>query len=285
MVGAAYGHGRFVIVGESGKLATSIDGVNWELGLSTFGGSSIRNVVFAHGQFVAVGADASLRRRTISTSPDGLAWTARIAARPETMRGAAYGDGAWIVVGDHGVIQRSVDLVSWTEVGPARQAMWISVIYANNMFVVSGREESLAHSFDGSLGTWTMVKLGRVLEPGCVLSVDCNDVDDVAYTGSRFVAVTHPSAEVFMSSDLAHWATRITGLPRDSSGLWVASHFAGVTVVAGGRGKLASSRDGGVTWMPEDAGFGDDGIIGVAQGNGILVIGGLRGRLATRPVR
>jgi hypothetical protein len=285
IVGATYGAGRFVIVGEGGKLATSTDGVAWELGRSTFGSSSIRNVVFADGRFVAVGVDASGQRRTISTSPDGLAWRARVAQRPETMRGAAFGDGVWIVVGDRGVMQRSVDLVAWSEVGPERDAMWISVIYARGRFVASGREESLAYSVDGSAGTWTVVDLGRVLEPGCELSLDCNDVDDVVHTGERFVAVTHPSAEVFTSPDLVYWAPRATGLPRDSAGLWVANYTTGLTVVAGGRGKLATSRDGGITWTPEDPGFGDDGIIAIARGRELLLAGGLHGRLATRPAR
>jgi hypothetical protein len=160
--------------------------------------------------------------------------------------------------------------------------MWISVTYANGMFVASGREESLTYSIDGSPGTWTIVNLGRVLEPGCELSSACNDVDDVVHTGSRFVAVTHPAVQVLTSTDLSQWTPCVTGLPQDSAGLWIAHHSRDMTVVGGGRGKLAISRDGGINWTPEDAGFGADGIIAITGGGGTLVVGGLRGRLATR---
>src|SRR5687768_2050672 len=68
---AGYGANRFVVAGEYGIAATSLDGSNWtavETGVT----NNINGIIFGDNLFVGVG-----EKGTILTSPDGLKWTAR----------------------------------------------------------------------------------------------------------------------------------------------------------------------------------------------------------------
>jgi hypothetical protein len=53
--GVTYGGGKFVAVGDSGKIAYSSDGVNWTAGSGTSSGT-LYGVAYGGGKFVAVGA-------------------------------------------------------------------------------------------------------------------------------------------------------------------------------------------------------------------------------------
>ena len=70
LYGVAYGSGRFVIVGNSGYLATSEDGVAWTTRTGAAAGTNISSIAYGNGTFVL--CDASYYP---STSPDGVAWT------------------------------------------------------------------------------------------------------------------------------------------------------------------------------------------------------------------
>ena len=69
---AAAAGGLWVAVGQSGKLATSPDGVTWTQRTSGFGTSTIYDAAHDGLQWVAVGASGLL-----ATSPDGITWTQR----------------------------------------------------------------------------------------------------------------------------------------------------------------------------------------------------------------
>ncbi|HWA26748.1 MAG TPA: hypothetical protein VG734_13910, partial [Lacunisphaera sp.] len=70
----AFGAGRYVVVGDGGKVSTSADGFAWTAGTSG-STANLMAVVFAFNRFVAVGSAG-----TLLTSPDGLAWTAHATA-------------------------------------------------------------------------------------------------------------------------------------------------------------------------------------------------------------
>ena len=138
--------------------------------------------------------------------------------------------------------------------------------------VVTGGLENIAYSQTGIAGSWTVVDLGRPILPACSLGPTCNDVDDIVLAGRNFIAVTHPNAEVFTSQDLRIWTQRETGLAHDGTGLWVTSFAEGVSLVGGGRGKLAASYDNGIHWFVMDSGFADDGIITLGYGAGVFLV-------------
>ena len=67
----AFGAGRYVAVGDGGKVSTSTDGFAWTAG-SSGSTANLSAVLFAFDRFVAVGAGG-----TLLSSADGLAWTAQ----------------------------------------------------------------------------------------------------------------------------------------------------------------------------------------------------------------
>lgn len=91
--GAAYGNGRFVVVGLAGTVLTSSDGTNWVARHSERFGD-LNDVAFADGRFVAVG-DGS----RILTSSDGLEWEQRVPPGFDTFNAVVRGNGLWVAVG------------------------------------------------------------------------------------------------------------------------------------------------------------------------------------------
>src|SRR5689334_17577116 len=83
----AFGHGRFVAVGNEGALVTSADGAHWKRGFSRTD-DRLRSIVFAKGQFVAVGYSG-----TIITSPDGLNWSKRNSNTEDRLQAVTFADG------------------------------------------------------------------------------------------------------------------------------------------------------------------------------------------------
>ena len=55
-----YGDGKFVAVGGGGKIAYSIDGINWTEADSPFGSSSIDSICYGDGKFVAGGSGGKI---------------------------------------------------------------------------------------------------------------------------------------------------------------------------------------------------------------------------------
>lgn len=94
----AYGNNVYVITADSGKIATSTDGITWTLRTSGTG-VSLRSVTFGNGIFVAVGD------RTVGiTSIDGITWypAAPSIAATLSLAGIAFGNNTFVAVGDTG---------------------------------------------------------------------------------------------------------------------------------------------------------------------------------------
>jgi hypothetical protein len=108
LFGIAYGKGRFVAVGNFGVILASDDGIAWTNMDSGFTNSILYAVTYGAGTFVAVGYPSlDTGFSTVLTSPDGFAWTSRTPVSVQTLRGAAYGNGTFVVVGDQGTILQS----------------------------------------------------------------------------------------------------------------------------------------------------------------------------------
>jgi hypothetical protein len=100
----AYGAGTFVIVGDSGYIASSTTGLSWTArGSGTAG--AIYGVCYGGGYFVAVGAAGYL-----ATSPDGATWTVRNSGISTELERVAYGNGTFVVTGTGGTIIQSASI-------------------------------------------------------------------------------------------------------------------------------------------------------------------------------
>lgn len=107
--GIAYGHGRFVAVGDGGTILVSDDnGGSWRR--STVGRTdNLMGVDFLNGRFVISGAG------TLLHSFDGVGWTVWSAPGGRTYFRTAFGAGRYVAVGRSGVASVSETFTDWRE--------------------------------------------------------------------------------------------------------------------------------------------------------------------------
>lgn len=148
--GVTYGGGKFVAVGgppAASRPATvtySTDGVSWtNVASASLPLGSLDGVAYGGPPgaevFVAV---STWGPNYVMTSPDGISWTARPAPLKK-VRSVAWGNGAFMAVGDRGsppLGMVSSDGITWVPVNdPVLDAgSWMSVIYAEGHFVGVG---------------------------------------------------------------------------------------------------------------------------------------------------
>jgi hypothetical protein len=260
---SAYGDGLWVATGETGKLATSPDGITWTQRTSSFGGNVIQDVAYNNGLFVAVGDSGKL-----ATSPDGITWTQQTSSFGTTnILSVAYGNGLWVATGGTGKLATSPDGITWTQRTSSFGTTNIfGVAYGNGLWVATGDTGQLATSPDGI--TWTQRTSGTT-----------QSLYYLTFGGGLFV-VPGNNGTIVTSPDGVTWTTR-TG----NFGLTAVIQVAygnGLFVAVGLSGKLATSPDG-ITWTQRTSSFGTTNILGVAYGNGLWVATGGTGQLATSP--
>lgn len=175
-----YGAGKYVAVGQNGKIACSDDGISWTEATGVSITTAIHSVTFGGGKFIAVGADGK-----IVSSADGETWTEITTASflnqhniPATMRSVTYGGGKFVAVGNI-FIWHSTDGETWTkgtstlfDEGNIPEIR--NVIYDGSKFIAVGRYGRIAWSADGN--TWTDI------------SSDNLDFYGIAFGANRFVA-------------------------------------------------------------------------------------------------
>ena len=234
-----YGNGVFVAVAYDGtdQVMTSPDGVNWtarSAALNIGWGS----VTFGNGLFVALSPMSTNGQCAggygtdqVMTSPDGVTWTARLAADCNSWSSVTFGNGMFVAVGDRANagtrVMTSPDGVNWT----ARTApieYLSSVTYGNGMFVAISYVGSnrVMTSPDGV--TWT----AQSAPEGFWYSV--------TYGNGTFVAVA-PDSKVMTSPDGSTWTE---GTPAAAEE-WVRVTFGnGLFVAVGPYGAVMTSPDG-----------------------------------------
>lgn len=150
---ASNGTNLYVAVGESGKLATSPDGVTWTQRTSSFSTTSIKYVAYGNGYWVAVGDSAK-----VAYSTDGITWTQKTTGITSTVVRVAYGNGLWVIGNDLGNFYTATDPTgTWTS---RTSTLFVTsdILYFKGQSIwVAGADTgttgALASSTDGL--TWT----------------------------------------------------------------------------------------------------------------------------------
>jgi hypothetical protein len=108
----AFGNGTFVTVGAlnigNSQMATSPDGTNWTA--RNTGGAGYYALAYGDQGFAAPGFQLRGSANVCSTTLDGIAWTTRATGGDDNgpqVHGAAFGNGAYLLVGDGGMIRQS----------------------------------------------------------------------------------------------------------------------------------------------------------------------------------
>ena len=194
----AYGGGRYVAVGEDGKIAYSTNATSWTaVTASTFGESDIYGVTYGNGKFVAVGENGKM-----AYSTDGTKWTAIDSttfppAYPinGVTYGGASGNEKFIAVGDSVLgyqIAYSTDGETWTKISQSIYsdnftASLNRVKWGGNKFVAVASQGVMYYSTDGTY--WGKIEGGTGTGKSQFDNAVGSAVKDIVYAGGKFLAV------------------------------------------------------------------------------------------------
>ena len=211
------GNGRYVVVGGTpagdGTILTSVDAVTWEE-QSWEGSGKFYDVVFGHGEFLAVGD-----RGLVATSPDGHTWSFQDPPTDFDLWGVTEADSGYLAVGEDGFMMTSQDGTSWQVLSEDTLELYRlveihEIANKNGVAVGVGSAGLIVRSVDGgpwligpawTIGDYSSVRrigsyFWAVGDHGVVRSPDGLDWElmlydtdvrlfDVAWNGSVYVAV------------------------------------------------------------------------------------------------
>jgi hypothetical protein len=266
---------NFMMVGgDSGKLATSIDGITWTLRTTGMSPSIVFGVAYGSGKIVAVGGSG-----LISTSSDGTTWTARTSGFSTTaIYAVCFSGSLFVAVGGAGNLSTSQDGVTWTSrtsgfgtgvVGGATNIL--GVTHGGTKYIIVGGKNTgntgISYSSDGI--TWTpatSVEFVGTLAPRCA-----------AY-GNGVYVVAGDNGKLESSSNGTAFTSRTSGF--GTTVIESACFGNGIFLIGGQLGKLATSTDG-ITWSVTTNGTAD--INGLTYSNGLFVAARPAGVIETSP--
>ncbi len=275
LVAIAYGNGKFVAP-NSGEMLHSVDGTAWQR-TALPGNPGITGVDYVNGRFIAVGMKVVNGQRTgaIFTSSDGLIWNEQSSGVRESLFGAAYGNGTYLIGGFMGTTLTSGNAVNWVQKNSDSGAVLTGLAYGNGTFIAVGcryggvdgvsRHPAMFSSSD--LVTWTQIA-SPADEP----------LSDIVYTGSdsapgSFVAVGGWGS-VLVSDDGSSWLKH--SAQRTMSAIAV---HGGTLVAVGGGGTILRStnmvnwslRGAGTQGYLNDVAYGSGSFVAVGDGGTILM--------------
>jgi photosystem II stability/assembly factor-like uncharacterized protein len=145
--GVTYGKGRFVAVGRTGSIISSVDASDWNTCYSD-NKMHFNSIIFANHQFVAVGNDG-----VVMGSLDGCAWSLSESPTKVDLHSIAFGNDHYVAI-SYDRIYTSPDLKEWKVVDDIILGYNIrKVRFADGKFIVVGDQTVGYWSKDGA--SWT----------------------------------------------------------------------------------------------------------------------------------
>jgi hypothetical protein len=207
---------RIIAVGNSGLVAVSANGTNWNQIIGPAEEKSLA-ITYGNGLFVGVGAAGA-----VQTSRDGVNWSHLHAGPPDRFwLDVAYGNNRFVAVSRAARVMSSPDGTNWM-IQPSGDFGLAAVTYGAGKFVAVGGDifnsYGILTSTDGS--NWTTVATGGGF-----------DLWGVTYGQGLFMAVGS-SGHVLMSSNAVQW----TGASAPSDAYFRSVAFGnGIFVASGAR--------------------------------------------------
>lgn len=239
--GIAYGNGKYVAVGYFrgvGYMTTSTDGTNWttpqvtKLSITNSSDGSYRtkrvlnSIIYANGQFVAVGNDGIK-----AYSTDGINWAFMEFTSVASWKSIAFGNGKYVAVGDggetnyKGYVTSSTDGINWENTKNISPIYVRDVTYGNGQFVAVGSTNYVYYSNDGI--TWNAMTNWD----------DDNDWKSVTFKDWRIIAVGS-RGKIFVTTDINNF--RANQIIQVGEVYWK-------SIIYANRKLIAVSQDGFVT--------------------------------------
>jgi hypothetical protein len=265
----------------------SLEGKTWTP--RPAGGAAIGSITAGNNLFVGVGTAGS-----ISTSPDGIMWTAQVSGSTNTLLSVTFGAGLFVAVGVNNTILTSTDGVSWTSRTESFTRTYWKVWYGNGRFLAAAQNKIFS-SIDGI--NWTEAIISRAFELGAFAfgngvfiasgtgvgvcrSTDginwevpprplaLGPVEDIAVHNGVYVVSN--SGYIRYSDDLAKWSQRSTFQAKRVS--FIESLFLAF-------GSLPYYSNDGMSWTNSSGAEGS--FQSITYGNGIFVGVVYPGRIQT----
>ena len=226
--GVRYVNSRFLAIGATATIVYSTNGTDWVNTSVTNATVAFTDVAYGAGMYVVVAGNT---QQNIYTSSDLITWTNRtIVNGSGGFQRIVYANGLFVAVGAAiGRIYTSPDGITWTNRSVGSVQLF-DVIYANSLFVAVGGSGACYTSPDGI--TWTSQSAGS------------GDYRQVIYANSLFVAVGF-SGTIFTSPDGITWTSRTSNTAQALLSItWNGSEFIAVSATSG----LYVTSPDGVTW-------------------------------------
>jgi len=265
---------RFVVVFVMGVIVLS---PSWsQTSPSVFGDSSIYDITWGNGKFVAVGGNGK-----IAFSSNGVNWTLvkNSSFGESAIGGITFGNGKFVAVGDEGKIVVSQDGIVWTSVKNTTfgDSGINDIAFGNGLFVAVGDDNKIAVSQDGSI--WN----SEIKSP---FNNDAN-INNIVFGNGKFVISRWGRGKdaIAVSTDAKNWILSGTSYEYGFAFIYDIAFGNGQFIAVGNTGAdsgfLYTSYDG-LTWYEKESSFhpqaGD--ILTAAYGNGRFIATGTNGSLA-----
>jgi hypothetical protein len=225
-----YGNGRYVALGNDGKVLVSRDGAAWSQ--ATSGAASAprqkrlygRDVAYGNNVFVMTGPDSSLL-----TSTDGATWTISYTEANVIFYRILYAQGTFVAVGSNGRILTSPDGRRWSNRSVPIQETLMSIAHGNGTFVAVGNNNGLiVTSKDGV--QWTRQASGN-----------SHDYFSAVIFGNGAFIISGGDRDTYVSSDGITWKRT------PSRGYQPQAYGNGMFISLGNYDSISISLDG-ITW-------------------------------------
>ena len=253
----AIGEGHGVAVGRVGRLASSMNLIDWRM-ISSGPDGYLRAMTFGNGRFVGVSGPF------IYTSLGGQTWTSQrigSSSLPSVgLNAVAYGKGIFIAVGGPYfplTNMVSADGVTWSPLRIPETNALTAIAFVNDRFVACGEAGSVYESADGT--NWT----SHLVSAGVGLGA-------IAYGNGRYVVAG--VGAIYASPDLENWTYRGGTNVNWTSLAYGNGMFVCAGIVLYGRSGVPALRSfDGLAWEP--ASKYPAFIADIAFGRGIFVGG------------
>ena len=256
-----YGNDEYIVVGESGVILASQNGVNWEVRESGVK-EPLYNIIWNGDLYVAVGGSYS-KGCVILTSKDGVNWEKQSCEFYGELHGIVWNGSKFVAVGGRfqqfnpkeGIVLTSDDGVIWERSILPTEADMCGVAWGEGTFVAVGSNGQVFTSMDGV--NWAARFSGSIYT-----------INDITYANNRFTAVGGSTKGiVFSSEDGITWSVQADVVTAQlNSVMWSGSNY----YAFGNNGCVISSSDGS-NWSVLNSLKGN--VSEAIYKNGILAVG------------
>lgn len=226
--GVGYGAGRWVAVGNSGVIYSSLDTISWTPGLNITP-ITLYAVAYGNGRWVAVGGNnASV---VLITSLDGVTWDRIPLTSAGTLRDVHYANGRWVAVGyasGASLVVTSDDGEVWgyVDVGGSQQLNTVTHNQPHG-WVIGGSGGRVLFSPDGLI--WTAGAYGS-----------SNSIQAIAGDGDGLLVAIGGNAPRLSSNGGSSWVSAPSVGALNSRSLAYAD---GLWVAVGTQGDIMTTRN------------------------------------------